>query len=298
MIKNSFTFAIIYNANKMEDFNSEEKNMTENNNGLTVEEQIAQIEKEIRGKETETYPNLEQENDNNSCEAKPKKCKCNCGMIIGVCGLVLGLTAIILFLLMFTGAISIKNSNGEKDQDSDNGNNAQVSTTNVVSLPASDSTAKSIAYIDLDTLLLTYNYAVKLQEDLAIEKNKAEITIQSRMKKFEDMYNAYAEKVRTGMFLSQSSQQAQQNELEKEQQAIETLQASLTNKLLDLQDKMNHEKYDTVLNIVNKYASDKYYIVLGNMGGTSVVYAQQGMNITPDVVAILNQRYGGISTKK
>jgi len=283
----------------MEDFNSEEKTMTENNNGLSVEEQIAQIEKEIHGQETEKYPNQDTQIDNYSCETKPKKCKCNCGMIIGVCGLVLGLTAIILFILMFTGAISIKNSDGEKDQDSNNGNNAQAEyTTNVVSLPASDSTAKSIAYIDLDTLLLTYNYAVKLQEDLAIEKNKAEGTIQSRMKKFEDMYNAYAEKVRTGMFLSQASQQAQQNELEKEQQAIENLQASLTNKLLDLQDKMNHEIYDTVVNFVNQYASDKYYIVLGNMGGTSVVYAQQGMNITPNVVAILNQRYGGTSTKK
>ena len=151
-----------------------------------------------------------------------------------------------------------------------------------------------MAYIDLDTLLLTYNYAIKLQEDLAMEQKKAEGTIQSRMKKFESMYNAYMEKARTGMFLSAASQQAQQSELEKEQAAIESLQTTLSNQLLEKQSAMNQEIYDSVINFVNIYAEGRYKIILGNMGGVTVVYSQPGMNITADVVAKLNQRYGGI----
>ena len=127
-----------------------------------------------------------------------------------------------------------------------------------------------------------------------MEQKKAEGTIQSRMKKFESMYNAYMEKARTGMFLSAASQQAQQSELEKEQAAIESLQATLSNQLLEKQSAMNQEIYDTVINFVNQYADGRFKIVLGNMGGVTVVYSQQGMNITNDVVAKLNQRYGGI----
>lgn len=266
----------------MEDFNNEEKNLP------SVEEQIAQIEREIHGEKAEPKLSqepekpVEQEPANESCEAKHKKC--NCGIYVGLCGITLGLAAIILFVLMFTGVISPKAASTE---------DVKVEET-VFDKPVGDAEAQDIAYIDLDTLLLTYNYAIKLQEDLAMEQKKAEGTIQSRMKKFESMYNAYMEKARTGMFLSAASQQAQQSELEKEQAAIESLQATLSNQLLEKQSAMNQEIYDTVINFVNQYADGRFKIVLGNMGGVTVVYSQQGMNITNDVVAKLNQRYGGI----
>lgn len=271
----------------MEDFNNEEKHLP------SVEEQIAQIEREIHGEKAEPEQpqepeqhvdeqQVEQEPTYESCEAKPKKC--NCGMCVGLCGMILGLAAIILFVLMFTGVISPKNASTEEP----------IVEETVFDKPVGDAEASDIAYIDLDTLLLTYNYAIKLQEDLAMEQKKAEGTIQSRMKKFESMYNAYMEKARTGMFLSAASQQAQQSELEKEQAAIENLQATLSAQLLEKQSAMNQEIYDSVINFVNIYAEGRFKIVLGNMGGVTVVYSQPGMNITTDVVAKLNQRYGGI----
>lgn len=271
----------------MEDFNNEEKHLP------SVEEQIAQIEREIHGEKAEPEQpqepeqhvdeqQVEHEPTYESCEAKPKKC--NCGMCVGLCGMILGLAAIILFVLMFTGVISPKNASTEEPK---------VEET-VFDKPVGDAEASDIAYIDLDTLLLTYNYAIKLQEDLAMEQKKAEGTIQSRMKKFESMYNAYMEKARTGMFLSAASQQAQQSELEKEQAAIENLQATLSSQLLEKQSAMNQEIYDSVINFVNIYAEGRYKVILGNMGGVTVVYSQPGMNITADVVAKLNQRYGGI----
>ena len=271
----------------MEDFNNEEKHLP------SVEEQIAQIEREIHGEKAEPEQpqepeqhvdeqQVEQEPTYESCEAKPKKC--NCGMCVGLCGMILGLAAIILFVLMFTGVISPKNASTEEP----------IVEETVFDKPVGDAEASDIAYIDLDTLLLTYNYAIKLQEDLAMEQKKAEGTIQSRMKKFESMYNAYMEKARTGMFLSAASQQAQQSELEKEQAAIENLQATLSSQLLEKQSAMNQEIYDSVINFVNIYAEGRYKVILGNMGGVTVVYSQPGMNITADVVAKLNQRYGGI----
>ncbi len=261
----------------MEDFNNEEKKLP------SVEEQIAQIEREMHGEKTEVEPQqpvAEPEPTNESCEAEPKKCKC--GNCISICALILSLAAIVLLVLMLTGVLGSKKAEP-----------GQQPEQTIFDKPAGEEPS-DIAYIDLDTLLLTYNYAIKLQEDLAMEQKKAEGTIQSRMKKFESMYNAYMEKARTGMFLSAASQQAQQSELEKEQAAIESLQATLSNQLLEKQSAMNQEIYDTVINFVNQYADGRFKIVLGNMGGVTVVYSQQGMNITNDVVAKLNQRYGGI----
>ena len=268
----------------MDEFNNEEKNTNEFA-GLSPAEQIAQLEREIKG-ETEPITNSNNETKEEdyapveSCSTEKSKCKC--GNCISICALILSLAAIVLLILMLTGVLGSKKAEQEQQPE-------QTVFDKPVGEEPSD-----VAYIDLDTLLLTYNYAIKLQEDLAMEQKKAEGTIQSRMKKFESMYNAYMEKARTGMFLSAASQQAQQSELEKEQAAIENLQATLSNQLLEKQSAMNQEIYDSVINFVNIYAEGRYKIILGNMGGVTVVYSQPGMNITADVVAKLNQRYGGI----
>lgn len=266
----------------MDELNNEGTNMTNETKGLTPEEQIAQLEREIHGTETEvTEPKVvnEEKTVAESCEVEKGKCKC--GNCISICALIISIAAIVLMILMLTGVMGAKEAEEE------------VVEPTVFDKPA-DAEPSDVAYIDLDTLLLTYNYAIKLQEDLAMEQKKAEGTVQSRMRKFEDMYNAYMEKARTGMFLSAASQQAQQSELEKEQAAIENLQATLSNQLLEKQSAMNQEIYDSVINFVNIYAEGRYKIILGNMGGVTVVYSQEGMNITADVVAKLNQRYGGI----
>lgn len=268
----------------MDEFNNEEKKTNEFA-GLSPEEQIARLEREIKGESSETPINNENEIKEEakapveSCSTEKSKCKC--GNCISICALILSLAAIVLLILMLTGVFDKKAEPVQQPEQT------------VFDKPVGEEPS-DIAYIDLDTLLLTYNYAIKLQEDLAMEQKKAEGTIQSRMKKFESMYNAYMEKARTGMFLSAASQQAQQSELEKEQAAIENLQATLSNQLLEKQSAMNQEIYDSVINFVNQYAEGRFRIVLGNMSGVTVVYSQQGMNITADVVAKLNQRYGGI----
>ena len=285
MFKNNLNFARNYNLNEMDEFNSEEKTATNEFSGLSPAEQIAQLEREIKGEAAETPVNDANEIKEDitpveSCTTE--KCKCNCGKCVSFCALVLSLASIVLFVLMLTGVLGAK-----KDEPV-----LQPEQT-VFDKPVGEEPS-DIAYIDLDTLLLTYNYAIKLQDDLAMEQKKAEGTIQARMKKFESMYNAYMEKARTGMFLSAASQQAQQSELEKEQAAIENLQATLSNQLLEKQSDMNQEIYDSVINFVNLYAAGRYKVILGNMSGVTVIYSQPSMNITADVVAKLNQRYGGI----
>ncbi len=253
----------------MEDFNKEEN--------FEAQSPVENHVNEVVAEESKCNILKYQQTENNSCEAKNKNCRC--GAVMSICGLILGVVAIVLFVLQFMGVISPKTETPEP---------TVFDTTE----PAE--TIQDIAYINLDTLLLTYNYAIKLQEDLAMEQSRAEATIQNRMKKFQDMYNAYMEKARTGMFLSAQSQQAQQSELEREEIAIRELEASLSNKLLEKQSQMNQEVYDSVVNFVNTYSAGRFKIILGNMGGVNVVYAQDGMDITNDVVAKLNQRYGGI----
>lgn len=150
----------------------------------------------------------------------------------------------------------------------------------------------NIAYVNLDTLLLEYKYSIKLNEDFMTEQAKAKGNLEARMKAFETKYNAFQEKARLGSFISQSSMESQQNELVQEQNNIQKLQEDLSQQLMDQQTALNAELYDTVMNFVKEYNKDgRYMLILGNAAGSSILYAEPGMDITRDVLEQLNERY-------
>ena len=149
----------------------------------------------------------------------------------------------------------------------------------------------SIAYVNLDTLLLEYKYSIKLNEDLLTEQAKAKANLESRIKAFEKKYNDFMEKMRLGSFISQASMESQQNELMQEQANLEQLDAQLTEELMIKQSEMNEELYDTVMNFIKEQYADQYTLILGNAAGSNILYAASGMNITRDVIDKLNERY-------
>lgn len=148
-----------------------------------------------------------------------------------------------------------------------------------------------IAYINLDTLLLEYKLAVKLQEDLLTQKARAQSNLESQYRQLEREYNSFMEKAQLGSFISQASMEAQQNELIEKQQKLERLDRQLTEDLLIKQEQMNRQLYDTIMNFMRQYEESHYTLVLGNAGGANVLYARPEMNVTREVIEALNKRY-------
>jgi len=170
------------------------------------------------------------------------------------------------------------------------GNNTDEKQAGTITV---DSTGiANIAYINLDTLLLEYRYSIELNEDFLTEQAKAKGTLESRMKAFEKKYNEFSEKMRLGSFISQASMETQQNELMQEQANIQKLEEDLTNQLLEKQTEMNTILYDTIMSFVKEYNKDgRYMLILGNAAGSSILYAEPGMDITREVLDQLNERY-------
>ncbi|MDD4150208.1 MAG: OmpH family outer membrane protein [Bacteroidales bacterium] len=149
----------------------------------------------------------------------------------------------------------------------------------------------SIAYVNLDSLLLEYKYSIKLNEDLLTEQAKAKANLEGRIRSFEKKYNDFMEKMKLGSFISQASMESQQNDLMQEQSNLEQLDAQLTEELMMKQTEMNEELYDTVMNFIKGNYAENYTLILGNAAGSNILYAAPGMNITRDVIDQLNERY-------
>ncbi len=194
----------------------------------------------------------------------------------------LGLSAVALITSVVVMVITFTGNKNVEQQD--------VKNTAIV---RNDSTGLiNIAYVNLDTLLMEYKYSIKLNEDLLTEQAKAKANLESRVRSFEKKYNDFSEKMRLGSFMSQASMESQQNELMQEQTNIEQLDQTLNEQLMQKQMVMNEELYDSIMNYMNVYNQTAgYTLILGNAAGSSILYAEQGMDITHDIIEKLNERY-------
>jgi outer membrane protein len=171
--------------------------------------------------------------------------------------------------------------------------NDTVVSKDGISIPSisGDSAGLKIAYVNLDTLLLEYKFSIELNEELLTEHAKSKANLEMQLKQFEQDYNAFMEKARLGSFISQASMETQQQELIDKQAYLQQLDSDLTEKLVLRQEEMNQQLYDSVMNFMADYNKGQFNLVLGNAGGTNVLYASEGMNITKEIIELLNSRY-------
>lgn len=188
--------------------------------------------------------------------------------------LILGL---IVVWLLVDGYVLTDSKPETKDEE------IQVSPTN--------SSGLKLAYINTDSLLLNYKLAIELNRQFTDQK-QSQRELDQRMRTFQKNYQDFQEKVQRGGFLSQSSAEAQQQELLGEQQELEKLNQQLTNSLMAKEQSINQELYDSVYSFVKRYNKKyNYDFILNNTLGGSVMLGKQNFNITADVLHRLNERY-------
>ncbi len=149
-----------------------------------------------------------------------------------------------------------------------------------------------VAYINTDSLLLNYKLAKELNRQFTDQKKQSQRELDQRMRTFQKNYQDFQEKVQRGGFLSQSSAEAQQQELLSEQQELEKLNQQLTNGLMAKEQSINQELYDSVSTFVRHYnKKHNYDLILNNTMGGSLIFGKSKFNITAEVLQQLNKRY-------
>ncbi|MEA3447097.1 MAG: OmpH family outer membrane protein [Bacteroidota bacterium] len=201
--------------------------------------------------------------------------------------IILGLAVIALFVLLFTGLGDSANLSNISSGDSDKGSSGKSHA------PEDSVIEERIAVVKLDTLLAEYKLAQVLNENLIKRQKQAEANLQQKMSRFEKDYKNFQEKMRLGSFLSEASMQAQQQELMKQQQEIQELNQSLSMELAEEQERMTQGLYDSVLNHMPEINDGRFVLILGDAVGTNVLYSNNAMDITNEVVDFLNKKYEG-----
>lgn len=163
--------------------------------------------------------------------------------------------------------------------------NVAVASTN------GESVELSVAYINTDSLILNYDYAKKISEELLSKEESSRAELNQKGRVFQQEVAEFQRKVQNNGFLSMDRAQKEQERLAKKEQELAELQQKLSEDLMRQQQTFNMELRDTLTMFLESWAKDKYKLILSNNMGDNVLYSAPGVDVTNEVVEILNARY-------
>ncbi len=149
-----------------------------------------------------------------------------------------------------------------------------------------------IAYLNLDSLLTQYTFAIEANDKLMSKQEDARLKLNTRANNLQKEMADFQHKLENNAFLSRERAEAAQQKLIKKQQDLQELEAKLTQDIMIENQNLNLQLRDTLDNFLKEFnAAGTYQIILANTASDNVLLAQPGHDITAEVVSALNVRY-------
>ena len=159
----------------------------------------------------------------------------------------------------------------------------------------------SIAYVNSDSLLKNYDFFKELEKQLIAKRDKLNAEYQNRAEGLQKEFQNF-QATAANMTIAQG--RAVEEDLRRKQQNLMMYQEQLGQQLMQEESKMNADLYDKVSGYLREYGLTKdLQIVLTYTKGSGVLYADEGLDITDQILDGLNKAYdaelnGGNSSAK
>jgi outer membrane protein len=216
----------------------------------------------IMENETTNIP-LEENKKEEKCECK--KC-CHC--FYHILNIISVLGVIVLFVLYFTGRSSCGSG-----------------------LKKSGNSSTIVAYVNSDTIMEHYDLVQELKSKIEAKEKLANDSFNMQQQNFEAEVNEYQKNVQANK-LSIAQAQATEKYLGQKQQNLAALKEELTQKLSNDELKMNGELIDSIMNFLKRYnRKHNYDYVFGFAKGSNILFANDSLDITKEVLKDINKEY-------
>ncbi|MFO7617772.1 MAG: OmpH family outer membrane protein [Bacteroidales bacterium] len=186
----------------------------------------------------------------------------------------LGVAVVILFILHFT--------TGPKK--------AEEGATTQLPREAAENELR-VAYVFVDSVLANYEYYKVLTDRLLAKKTNLEKELLGKGEAFQKQVNDFQYKVEKRLITSWDAE-TRQKELGEQQQVLINLQNEMQSRLMQDEQAVTIQLHDSVMAAVSDVNRGMgYTIILSNTFGGGLLYAEDRMNITPQVLDRLNETY-------
>lgn len=194
--------------------------------------------------------------------------------ILLILNAVLVIAVIILFVLVL----------GNKGNNSFSGEFTGSDSTASVRLP--------IAYVNIDSLLLNYQFAKESNESLMKKQEDSRLDLNVKARQLQAEMAEFQRKLENNAFLSRERAEQEQNRLMRKEQDLQQLNAKLSQELMDVQQKVSEQLRDSINSFLKEYNKDKKYeLILSNTSSDNILLSNDKYDITKEVTEALNSRY-------
>lgn len=189
---------------------------------------------------------------------------------------VLAVAIILLYILHFTSKSS--NSGGQMKYEFAAGDSS-------VALP--------IAYINVDSLLMNYNFAKDLNEALMRIEENSRASLNQKERQLQSAAQEFQRKLENNAFLTQKRAEEEQVRIQKMGDEYQRMAQQLSNELGIEQQKLNIQLSDSVREALKDFNKNKNFeVILSNTASDNILLAHPKYDITDEVIVFLNKRYG------
>ncbi len=149
----------------------------------------------------------------------------------------------------------------------------------------------ALAYINSDTLLARYRYYEEVSDKLEKKKKKLQQEYARRAEGLQKQFEDY-QRTATNMTIGQA--RAVEEDLTRKRQNLLQYQETITQELMKEEAAITQELYDKVASYLKIYGEENnLQIVFTYSAGSSLIYANEGLDITNPVIEGLNALHEG-----
>lgn len=196
-----------------------------------------------------------------------------------------------IVLIIAVGILYVLQFSGKKSQQS-----ATISETksgNTVQI-----TDLPVGYVNMDSLLIKYSFFMESKELLAAKQKNMETNLASQSKSYEKKLASFQEKIDKQLVTRRQAEEMNQQLMEEQQKILQT-KDEFSYQLMQQEQIMNRQVYDSILSFLKDYNKDNRFkmIIANNTGGT-LLYGDKSLNLTDVVLEGINDRYKGKAKTK
>ncbi len=191
------------------------------------------------------------------------------------------------FSLVYSFVFTSCGSNDQKQEDTKAQETKAVAKDN----KTLTSGGLKVAYVDTDSVMLQYDMAKDLEAEIKAYQTKLENEFAAKQKKFETDYANY---MKNGASLTLTEQQQTEKQLQQRGTELQQLQPQLMAQLQERQVADNKKLLDAVYAFIKDYNQkhQQFDIILAKSYiGSPVLYIDESMDITKEIIKGLNEEY-------
>lgn len=172
------------------------------------------------------------------------------------------------------------------------GNKAACNTT-VAAAACIDSSATSlkVVFVDLDSLMNNYNLAKDINKAMMRKEEDIKMKLTDKYKALQADQADFERKYKNNVYATPERAQEEYNRIVKKEQEIVQLEQQLTAEFEKEGLQKNQMLRDSISKFIKEYNAQKGYDYILTKLGENILFANEALNITKEIVDGLNNKY-------